>query len=515
MKLASTQSHLHTSLRLSIYSDCYSIPYSRCALLWFVQVQNNNSLSDNDFELFFDELREEAAEMGEENVSEEEARELWAMMNDEFDDSMLMNEGDSVPDSVDEEMDRRLRKFDPSSHTGGEQLEVLDGNKLESRTSGLTRIETNNRTLADEQKQGCGKIVEGLQRDCNLGETDDDNDSEIVGLQKQHDTLKNQAERLAVQHTAQQNSASFKSATQTSVVTYDSEYDAESSKDDFAQEEGSVIESSSEKPYAASPLISESVEIVSQDKEEDDPKFHELRELLPALSDQRLKRILKVFKQNLGNPPLLELVPIVRENMPDYITNTWLKKMSALTANYVVQKAAEDHLVDRHILNGVLEIETSHGSLDRALDFHQTEFSRHQLQPTNYSDRLVLQMFLKNKRLSRALSFKQKVEASGRTLDLKAYGSLIDYCSRRKQIGSAMLLLKECTRIHGAPPGEAMLKQFRSVCRKNGLNEKFAVKELIGDDPFEWIREGKKLRRNRSKESNRKARESRSIVVRL
>jgi len=489
-------------------------------------VQSKNSLSDDDFELFFKELREEAAEMGEENVSEEEARELWAMMNDEFGDSMSMNEDGAEFDNMEEEMARRLHNFDPSAHAGGKHHDVFDTNGLESRMSGTTtRIDTHNQMSADEavineresmQKQDFDEIVEGLQSDWNLG-AGDDNDGEVVGLQNQHaTTFSNQAERLTVQHTAQQKSALFNSTTRPSVVTYDSDYYGASSKDELAEEKGPVVVSSSEKsPYAASPLISDSIEVVSQDKEEEDPKLQELRELLPALSDQRLKRILKVFKQNLGNPTLLELVPIVRENMPDYITNTWLKKISALTANYVVQKAAEDHLVDRHILNGVLEIETSHGSLDRALDFHQTEFSRHQVQPTNYSDRLVLQMFLKNNRLSRALSFKQKVEASGRTLDLKAYGSLIDYCSRRKQIGSAMLLLKECTRIHGAPPGEAMLKQFRLVCRKNGLNEKFALKELIGDDPSEWIREGKQLKRNRSKESTRKAREARGVVVRI
>jgi hypothetical protein len=96
------------------------------------------------------------------------------------------------------------------------------------------------------------------------------------------------------------------------------------------------------------------------------------------------------------------------------------------------------------MLNGVLELDTSSGSLDRALEFHKTQFEVYGLEPTGYSDRLILQMFLKNNLLQHALVFKQAVEEAGRPLDIQSYGSLIDFFGRHQQLGSGVLLLKEC-----------------------------------------------------------------------
>jgi hypothetical protein len=45
-----------------------------------------------------------------------------------------------------------------------------------------------------------------------------------------------------------------------------------------------------------------------------------------CLSEKRLSKIQNTFHKSLEGP-LLELIPIVRERMPDYITATWLKQM--------------------------------------------------------------------------------------------------------------------------------------------------------------------------------------------
>jgi len=483
--------------------------------------------------------------MGEENVSDEEARELWAMMKDEFTDVMNM----SPEDMEREEMMEKLENFDPSSHTVEKHLEMFGDGEVDKLLSGAyddpspyssekylemvgddkkaqsLSLEPKPTEVQSKEREDFSKMIEDLKNDWkDQGLDTDEDETESTGVLAQSAGRTNTPDiptrpTSTSERNGLQQELATASKSQSNVFTVDPEaYQSSinSGMEEEEEESRDVSATSSEKTFVDSPIFTDNVEIVDQnDEDAQNPRLAELRKLLPAFSDQRLKRILHVFTRNLGNPTLIELVPIVRENMPDYITNTWLKKMSALTANYVVQKAAEEHLVDRHILNGVLEIEASHGSLDRALDFHQREFKRHDIQPTGYSDRLVLQMFLKNNRLSRALAFKQKVDASGRTLDLKAYGSLVDYCSRRKQVGSAMLLLKECISVHGAPPGEAMLKELRMLCRQKNLTEKFGLTELIGDDPVQWFREGKIMRKARDKRTLRVAQEARAFMTKL
>lgn len=124
--------------------------------------------------------------------------------------------------------------------------------------------------------------------------------------------------------------------------------------------------------------------------------------------------------------------------------------------------------------------------------------------PTEYSDRLVLQMLIKNDRVPRALAFKEHLERAGRTVDIQGYGSLMDYYGRKEQLGSALLVLRECIAVHGAPPGEACLTRIRSLCRREDLEKQVGLKDMIGDDPLDWLREGEtKLKREYSKKGNR------------
>lgn len=121
--------------------------------------------------------------------------------------------------------------------------------------------------------------------------------------------------------------------------------------------------------------------------------------------------------------------------------------------------------------------------------------------PTTYSDRLVLQMLVGNDRLTRALLFKQSVEEQGRNLDLASYGSLIQYYSRRDQLGTALLFLKECLQQHDAPPSEAYLTNVRLLCKRNSVT---GLNSMIGDDPIEWLKYGEAhLKREVSKRGRR------------
>lgn len=232
-----------------------------------------------------------------------------------------------------------------------------------------------------------------------------------------------------------------------------------------------------------------------------DPDLEELRAYLPAFSDRRLLQVHRAFAKNLGDPSLLDLIRVSRETMPDFVTNTWLKQMSILTARFVMQHAIDEGLLDIHMLNGVLQLETSLGRLSSALEFHQTAYKKNGLKPSEYSDRLVLQMFLDNKRFGQAMKFKQTVEQDGRLLDLQSYGSLIDFCAKRGQVGSAMLLLHECRQRHGgSQPGNAHLAQLRIKYRQARDLREPDLEELIGPDPIRWLKHGERhLKREMSK----------------
>ena len=99
-------------------------------------------------------------------------------------------------------------------------------------------------------------------------------------------------------------------------------------------------------------------------------------------------------------------------------------------------------------------------------------------------------MFLKQRRFNRCLDFKQQVEERGRKLDLLAYGPLIEYCSKHRQLGSALKFLEECIRVNGSPPGEAYLKQLRILCRQENVEEEVGLDAMIGEDPILWKKHG-------------------------
>jgi len=233
-------------------------------------------------------------------------------------------------------------------------------------------------------------------------------------------------------------------------------------------------------------------------------KLRELQLALPGLPISRLKKVLKAFESTLSYPSILTLVPILRETLPDHLTSGRLKRMNENNAEFVFQKAEEYRLVDTSLLNSMLQVKTSASSLDDAERFHREEFRRHNLKPTAYSDRLVLQMFVENGRLQRALNFKQSIERDKRTLDLPSYGTLIDYYAKHHQLGSAIVLLKECLALYGSPPSEKYLSSTRVLARQLQMEEKLRLTQLIGKDPIEWLKYGERfLKRERSKKGRR------------
>ena len=233
-------------------------------------------------------------------------------------------------------------------------------------------------------------------------------------------------------------------------------------------------------------------------------RIEELKSVLIGMPDRRIKKVAEAFRKNLGYPSMLQLIPILRENMPERVTLEWLKRKNVQNAFFVVEKAKDAGLADVHMLNGMLQVECGTGSIDRALACHDARFKLYGLVPNEYSDRLVLQMLIKNKRLSRALRFKETVEESGRKLDILSYGSLIEHYAKHRQIGSALMMLKECVAVHDSPPAEYSLNALRRLCRHQHLTEKVGLVELAGPDPLQWLREGEAtLKREYSKKGRR------------
>jgi len=122
---------------------------------------------------------------------------------------------------------------------------------------------------------------------------------------------------------------------------------------------------------------------------------------------------------------------------------------------------------------------------------------------------------LKSGKFSWALDFKEKIEKQNRALDLLSYGSLIEYCGNRRQIGSALLLLKECMHVHGFPPHEKNVRRLRRAVYKKGLLQQTKLLDIIGEDPTYWRYHGeKKLKRERSYKGRRGVIETKNAITR-
>jgi hypothetical protein len=229
------------------------------------------------------------------------------------------------------------------------------------------------------------------------------------------------------------------------------------------------------------------------------------REMPVGLPKSRVNKLRTVFQASLAEPSMLELIPLLRENMPEDPDLHWLQKKNMQDAYFVMEKAEEEGLVDTKLLNNMLQVITNSNLIGRALSYHETQYKLRDLEPDSYSDRLIVEMLIRNKRISRALEFKDKVveQKYGRFLDLFAYGSFVDYYGKQYQLGSALLMLKECIDIHGFPPNEKTLTRIRLMCRQRSLEEQVKLEELIGKDPLEWIRNGQKLKRDKSKKGRR------------
>lgn len=236
--------------------------------------------------------------------------------------------------------------------------------------------------------------------------------------------------------------------------------------------------------------------------QEENYHISELQQALPGMPMSRLEKISEEFERVLSYPSILRLAVAVRENMPDAFSPQCLVRKNLADANFVFSQAASEGIIDSHLLNGMLQVQTNAGRIEPALRFYETEYAKNGVTPSTHSDRLVLEMLVKKKRLPRAFKLKQDIENQGRNLDLLSYGTLVEHYGKRGELGSALMLIQECVDIHGSPPGEKSLKSVRDMCQKRNLTKQVRLEQMVGKDPLEWVKRGEPLSKGKRRGSN-------------
>ena len=112
------------------------------------------------------------------------------------------------------------------------------------------------------------------------------------------------------------------------------------------------------------------------------------------------------------------------------------------------------------------------------------------------------------------MAFKRKVESEGREINLLSYGSLVEYCAKRDELGSALMLTRECFKVHGSIPNKSSLKHMRILLRRYHMDEDPEILRLVGKDPDAWYKRGNaELKRERSKKNMQAYNMIRNIVL--
>ena len=498
---------------------------------------------DDDFESFYEQMMAETSGEDDDDVlDKEEARELYQMMmedkqsqprandNNNGDptkrlllDSNNMTKDDYDGESMEEAMSKLMKEYDDLKLSlddyENDGIRQNETSKMDEWKSGKDiENKKDDNTISDllmEYGQDSVMDDKTFFHDIHYDDDANENDAKVsheLQTVSAGDLKENRMETLVMDPLSFSRDKEY----DREIVTMDNGY-VETSLSTFSKD--NVVESMLQQKSTAT-LDAKGDEYYDSDGSSEEKQtnvdgeleiWDELDELLKGMPESRIRRVREEFLSVLGTPSVLRLVPILREKMPEYLSSKWLKGKNLKDAEIVLEKAKTDEMVDIHVLNSMLEVMTSYGDKSRAIDFHEKEYNERGLKPTTYSDRLVLQMLVQQKQPSEALSFKQKVESEGRHLDLLSYGSLIQYYANKEQLGSAMMILKECIAIHGSPPAEASLRKLRQICiqtnkNKNEDKESYAdlLTNLIGEDPVEWVRYGERnLKREYSKKGRR------------
>ncbi len=264
--------------------------------------------------------------------------------------------------------DNTIDDLDPSLYNlfyGEEDDEGLDASK--DNDGSLDSTETNFQT------NGTG-VIEMPRKPNSIQQTDDISceniDDEFLASEiesifaKEIDEKKHDVEKISLDH------------------NQSSEFSFEGDRINFEPEESSTEEETISDPVeenqvAIVPNDEFSLEEIKMDENKD-----ELDIILYGMPQPRIKRVRKEFKSTLGDPSMLRLIPMLRENMPDIIEPKWLKEKNVRDARFVMDKAKEDGVVDIHLMNSMLQVLAKSNNIDEALAFHDEQYALHNMVST-------------------------------------------------------------------------------------------------------------------------------------
>lgn len=325
---------------------CLNIHCQRFVPKLFQELQANVDLSESDlFETFLAELKMEAARNGEEfDLSESETRELFELVQEEFSEVLEGGSGDGDSSHATEfdeaaRYEQFLAALQNEANTTGEEFDLNEAEVEEL----FQMIKDDVRD--DDEAEIKLSVADGLNKDDGTGNSD--------------------GRSLTVSSTEDPKSSSYLIRDHVDRTIHSSEpleADAAFNLEDDASDLSVA---------SAVDLTSEGYNLPT--------KLEELQAALPGMPLGRLKKIVKAFEGTLGSPSMLTLIPILRETMPDYVTSGWLKRTNRRNAEFVLRKASEEGLIDPSLLNAMLEVRANAGSIDDTLEFHATEFHKHNL----------------------------------------------------------------------------------------------------------------------------------------
>jgi hypothetical protein len=281
--------------------------------------------------MFFSELKEEASRNGsDDELNEEDARELFSIMQEEFTSAMESDEIGDLDDDILEDSGIDMPPGEPFS-------ESAEGDDLRE-------VDDIIRDMKDESLHGFGSELEDAVAEAGPLSSADQQEEAGIMISK-----------------------SVEGASDTDLSSAISTVDSVDGPVVREDQDPTTVWNSAEE-WALRGLDPEEV-----------MKIKELQAALPGMPLNRIKKVLSAFDMTLGSPSMLTLVPILRETMPDYLTSGWLKRSNTKNAEFVLQNASGDGLVDTSLLNSMLQVKTSSSSLDEAVRFHEEEFRKHQL----------------------------------------------------------------------------------------------------------------------------------------
>ena len=125
------------------------------------------------------------------------------------------------------------------------------------------------------------------------------------------------------------------------------------------------------------------------------------------------------------------------------------------------------------------------------------EFKAFGLVPTAKTYKVLIRMYIRLKNIEMAIQIKDDMKKLNIIPDNESYGIIIESYTHRNMIVEALKILEEATE-HKLHIAERHIKQLRARCKNLGVKH-----PNIPEDPNQWIKDVKQVRKDKRHASNR------------